>query len=210
MLQAALIEFGEKGLDGARVDMIAQQSSANKQLVYHYFGSKEGLYTAVLEYAYLQYRGDHAAIQSAVQGLDAEKALRRFVDLMFRQSTAATYFARLIHDENMRGGVHLPPLAAVRPAYDHIIEIVSQILDRGVAEDKFRPGIDPREFYVSILGIFTIRITNATTLSFAIGLPLSDPKGAAESREQAFDLILRGIRTPAATSPTTRRGRKRP
>jgi AcrR family transcriptional regulator len=48
ILQVATREFAEKGLAGARVAEIAEQAGVNKQLLYYYFGSKEGLYSAVL------------------------------------------------------------------------------------------------------------------------------------------------------------------
>ncbi len=47
-LDAALAEFVEHGLAGGRVDRIAQRAGANKQAIYAYFGSKEGLFDAVL------------------------------------------------------------------------------------------------------------------------------------------------------------------
>ena len=52
ILDAATVEFARKGLGGARVDEIALRSKANKRMIYHYFGSKEHLFTAVLEAAY--------------------------------------------------------------------------------------------------------------------------------------------------------------
>jgi AcrR family transcriptional regulator len=48
LLRVAADEFAEKGLAGARVDEIARKASANKQLVYYYFGGKLGLYNEVL------------------------------------------------------------------------------------------------------------------------------------------------------------------
>jgi TetR/AcrR family transcriptional regulator len=48
ILEVATREFAEKGLAGARVAEIAEQAGVNKQLLYYYFGSKEGLYSAVL------------------------------------------------------------------------------------------------------------------------------------------------------------------
>jgi AcrR family transcriptional regulator len=49
ILQAATAEFAERGLAGARVDRLAASAGANKQLIYAYFGSKEGLFDATLE-----------------------------------------------------------------------------------------------------------------------------------------------------------------
>ena len=48
-LDAAFEEFVEHGLAGGRVDRIAKRAEANKQAIYAYFGSKEGLFDAVLD-----------------------------------------------------------------------------------------------------------------------------------------------------------------
>src|SRR3546814_4792067 len=56
ILHAATEEFADKGYDGARVDEIAKQSDVNKNSLYHYFGSKEQLFVAVLERAYTTLR----------------------------------------------------------------------------------------------------------------------------------------------------------
>jgi TetR/AcrR family transcriptional regulator len=48
ILAAALAEFASKGISGARVDRIAVRAKTNKRMLYHYFGSKDGLYRAVL------------------------------------------------------------------------------------------------------------------------------------------------------------------
>ena len=48
ILRAARREFVAKGFAGARVDAIARAASVNKRMLYHYFGSKEGLYRATL------------------------------------------------------------------------------------------------------------------------------------------------------------------
>lgn len=47
LLEAALVEFAEKGLAGARVDEIAARAGVNKQLISYYFGGKEGLHQAL-------------------------------------------------------------------------------------------------------------------------------------------------------------------
>jgi AcrR family transcriptional regulator len=52
ILGSALDEFAAHGYAGARVSRIAAVSRTNKQLIYYYFGSKEGLYQRVLEGVY--------------------------------------------------------------------------------------------------------------------------------------------------------------
>ena len=48
LLAAAVDEFAAHGIAGARVDRIAHAAGANKQLIYAYFGNKEGLFDATL------------------------------------------------------------------------------------------------------------------------------------------------------------------
>lgn len=48
LLEAGAAEFSAYGLAGARVDRIADAAGVNKERIYSYFGSKQGLFGAVL------------------------------------------------------------------------------------------------------------------------------------------------------------------
>lgn len=48
ILEAGAAEFAEYGVAGARIDRIAAAAASNKQLIYQHFGSKDGLFRAVL------------------------------------------------------------------------------------------------------------------------------------------------------------------
>src|SRR3954470_19776337 len=81
ILEVAEAEFGEKGLAGARIDEIAELTRTSKRMIYYYFGSKEGLYLAVLEEAYRRTREVEAQLH--LQDLEPEEALRRLVAFTF-------------------------------------------------------------------------------------------------------------------------------
>lgn len=191
LLMAALREFGEKGFAGARVDTITREANANKQLVYHYFGNKEALFERVLELAYTQYTGD--ALRLSLERADAKTALRLFVDTTFRPSSATVFFNQILQDENRFGARHVRRLRSVKRTYVEVIRLVQSILDKGVAEGVFRRGVDPKELYISLVGLFNLRTVNAKTLAAAIGVPLHSKDGMARSRADAFELVLRGI-----------------
>ena len=191
LLTAALREFGDKGFAGARVDKITREANANKQLVYHYFGNKEALFKIVLELSYREYSAN--ALRLSIENLDAKTALRRFIDQMFRPSSATIYFNQILQDENRFGARHVKLLPSVKQTYVEVINLVRAILSKGVKEGVFRTGIDPREFYISLVGMFNLRTVNARTLGAAIGVPLETDAGMARSRAAAFDLILHGI-----------------
>jgi AcrR family transcriptional regulator len=50
ILEAATAEFSAAGLAGGRVGRIAERARANQRMIYAYFGSKDGLFDAVLEH----------------------------------------------------------------------------------------------------------------------------------------------------------------
>ena len=60
ILDAATEEFAATGFAGARVDRIAEQAQANKQLIYRYFGSKQKLYEAVFSDLVTRIRGERS------------------------------------------------------------------------------------------------------------------------------------------------------
>jgi TetR/AcrR family transcriptional regulator len=60
ILEHSTAEFAMKGYEGARVDSIARRCRLSKYTLYHYFGSKEGLFIAVLERAYERLHSRHA------------------------------------------------------------------------------------------------------------------------------------------------------
>ena len=70
ILAAATAEFGRKGLGGARVDEIARRSKSNQRMIYHYFGSKELLFTAVLEAAYSDIRAAEQKLNLDLEGIE--------------------------------------------------------------------------------------------------------------------------------------------
>ena len=77
ILQEAIVEFVQQGLSGARVDAIAERIHTSKRMIYYYFGSKEGLYVAVLEDAYRRIRRIESELH--LEDLAPEQALELFM-----------------------------------------------------------------------------------------------------------------------------------
>ena len=65
ILEVAAREFADKGLDGARIDEIAEKTASSKRMIYYYFGGKDELYRAVLERAYEHIRNQEQAANFA-------------------------------------------------------------------------------------------------------------------------------------------------
>src|SRR5580692_7393530 len=98
ILKAALGEFANKGIDGARVDEISRISGVNKNMIYHYFKSKENLFTAVLENVYENVRTRQE--DSSLRSLDPTSAMRRLIERTADIWIAVPEFNRLLASEN--------------------------------------------------------------------------------------------------------------
>ncbi|KAK0339743.1 hypothetical protein LTR94_033333, partial [Friedmanniomyces endolithicus] len=78
--EAARREFAGKGLADARVDDIAQAAGVTKQLVYHYFRSKEELFACVLDESSAQAMSELVSLELAQ--LPPREALRALLRQM--------------------------------------------------------------------------------------------------------------------------------
>ena len=99
------IEFADKGLAGARVDTIAEQAGANKRMLYYYFGSKEGLYIAVLERAYGAMRKSERELN--LVDLEPLDAIRKLAEFKFDYYLAHPAIIQLLAGENMQNAKFL-------------------------------------------------------------------------------------------------------
>ena len=192
ILQAAMVEFSDKGLGGARVDVIARRAAANKRMIYHYFSSKEALFLAVLERTYDDIRRDEATLN--LEELDPVSGMRRLVEFSFGYFTDHPHFIRLLNSENLHGARHLKKLPRIREMNSPLIEMIRRILLRGQKERAFRRRIDPVHLYISIAALGYFYFANIHTLSTVFGRDLSSPRLVQARRRHAVDMVLGYLR----------------
>src|SRR3546814_16661232 len=77
ILAAANHEFGQHGLEGASMENIARRCGKTKQLIYHYYGSKELLFADVVSKNHKNAVAE--LIAHDYEGLDPKAALRKFL-----------------------------------------------------------------------------------------------------------------------------------
>ncbi len=138
ILAAAQDEFAAKGLFGGRVNTIARRAGANKRMIYHYFGNKDGLYLAALERVYEDLRGTERRLD--LDHLEPELAIQRLVEFNFDYSRQHPELISLINSENLHRARHLSRSRKVRELHSPFVKLIGDILRRGVAKGVFRRG----------------------------------------------------------------------
>jgi len=193
ILDAALAEFAEKGLAGARVDEIAARAGANKRMLYAHFGSKEELWLTVLERAYAAKRAEERAVE--VQGLAPEDAMARLVAFNLRYTARHPEFVALLNQENIHRAAYLRRSEDVPALYSPILEALRGVLARGAEAGVFRAGVDALQLYISILALGHFYVANRHTLSTVFGAPL-DTEAALAAREAHITEVVLGYLRP--------------
>ncbi|MEV7885031.1 TetR family transcriptional regulator [Streptomyces sp. NPDC002817] len=127
IFDAAVAEFARHGIAGARIDRIAREAKANKQLIYAYFGNKAELFSRVLEKAMLD-----LAVAVPVDADDIEG----WVDGVMDYHVAHPEVLRLLFWEGLEYGLtELPDEAERQEHYREKVAAVQDGQDRGVVSD---------------------------------------------------------------------------
>jgi len=192
LLTAARREFADSGLAGARVDEIAARAGVNKQLVYHYFGDKDALYLAVLEWVYEEIRAQERKLN--LEGLPPQLAIKRLIEASFDHLAAHPDFIVLLNDENRGGARHVRGSRKLEAMHSPLVSMVSAILGEGVRAGVFRRGVNPVHLYISIAGLSYFYFSNTPTLSAIFGKDLSSPTARKARRKHVVDLVMQSLR----------------
>lgn len=171
LLDAALHEFAEHGLGGARTQRVANRARVNKQLIHYYFRTKDGLYRAALSHA-----AEAVASQLArlpLVGLTAVERLRRLVlgqfDFLLQHPR---HTAMLLGAQDGGDWADI----AIRP--------ITDLLREGQATGFFRDDVEPETH---------ARLALVLTLGYFAARPITNRWGApALWRDRAAELIVRG------------------
>lgn len=163
ILAAAVTEFTEKGYAGARIDSIAEKSGANKRMIYHYFGDKDGLYLAVLESAYIGIRSSETELQLA--NLEPVEAIEKLVAFTWNYFIEHPEFLSILATENLHRAKFLKKSKKVLQLHSPQVSMISDVLKRGAESGVFRRGVDPIYVYISIASLGIFYLSNRWTLS---------------------------------------------
>ncbi|HYP83096.1 TetR/AcrR family transcriptional regulator [Variovorax sp.] len=192
ILAVAAVEFGEKGLAGARIDDIAEATHTSKRMIYYYFGGKEGLYLAVLEESYRRVRDVESELN--LQNLSPEDALRRLVEFTFDHHLHHENYIRLVMSENINRGQYMARSQRIQDLNVPAIAAIRDLYLRGVEAGVFRPGLDPVDIHASISALSFFNVANRHTFGTIFKLDMQSPAYIAQRRANVSEMVVRFVR----------------
>src|ERR1700716_3679625 len=171
ILETALKHFAAKGYDGARIDDIVAETKLSKNLLYHYFGSKEELFVAVLETIYERFRGRHSVTAIAL--------------------LATPEIISILNTENLYRGAHIKKSKKIRSIYDPLFVDLNNVLEKGKKTGEFRGNIDAVQLYISLSSLIYHYLSNGHTLSVVLKQDLMTKANLAARLKHVTDMVLR-------------------
>lgn len=192
ILEAAAEEFADRGFEGGRVARIAATARVNKQLLFHYFGSKAGLYRAVLIRAVEELEaawklgsgpvGAESGRQSASNSV--LERLRQQVEGIFAVPRQQRRYVRLVLLDLLRAG---GPQEETQDLLAKLLGVFKQTLSEGQGLGFFRDDANPdvvaSHFLVAPLGYLALEPAG----------PLREAVGTEDWARETADLWWRAL-----------------
>jgi AcrR family transcriptional regulator len=188
ILAVAREEFALHGLSGARVDAIAARTKTAKRMIYYYFGSKDGLYLAVLEEAYGRIRAIERELD--LHALPPREAMRRMVDFTLDYHDEHPDFVRLVSIENIHHGRYVAQSEVIQNLNVTVIEMLADIIRRGQDAGLFRMDADPVDVHMLISSFSFYRVSNRHTFSRLFGRDLQSADTKLHHKRMLSDAVL--------------------
>lgn len=186
VLEGAAEEFAGHGFAGARIERIARRTRLNVRMLYYHFGSKKGLYAAVLEAIY-----EEAAriLDLTARAEDpTQAALALYVDFLVENPR----FARVLARELLDGASHLRALFAARPElFIRVHANTHQLLDGAMRAGLLRHE-DPALTVFSLTS--SLCFLTAIRASYPAFSPTKPPSAGAW-KAHLVRLLFDGMRT---------------
>ena len=188
ILTTAENEFSEKGLFGARIDVICEKAGVNKRMIYHYFHSKEELYKTVLYGVYeklAEYEKEYY-----IDVVSPDLAIKNIVYGSFRFLKANPTFVRILMWENLNNGKYLQD-KDVKSVKNPTIEYIKSQIVKGQTEGIFREDVDKEQIVISLLNFEFSYFSSIYTLSNVLEMELFSESEIAKRADFISGLLLK-------------------
>jgi AcrR family transcriptional regulator len=199
ILRAATKVFAKHGFAGGRIEQISKAAKSYDRMIYYYFGSKEGLFIAVLEEMYRRFNDAESRLVLDVrQPLVALRAVTRFMWTYYLKNPE---FITLLNTENLHRGKHIAKSLRAREYSSPAVSVLGEVLASGVQQGVFRDDVTARDVYLMIAALGYFYLSNRFTLSAFLGEELETASALAHWEGFLIDTVLRTVVLDAPPNP---------
>lgn len=190
ILSAAEEIFSEKGLYGARIDEIAEAAECNKRMLYAHFGSKEGLYTAVLDSVYSRLSVVEEELLNKT--LSPVETVRFYIKVLFNFLKDNPTFIKMVMWENLNEAKYMR-MSKASSLKNASVKFLEKVLKKGIDEGLFKEEINIKEVIISINMFCFSCFSNVYTMTDIMNIDFFNPEELELRLKSVTDMILNYI-----------------
>jgi len=152
IFRAAAKLFAEKGYNGVSMRQISEQSKVTKPTIYYYFGSKEGIYKALIKEGLTYHTEDLkniVALDMPIKQKLVEIMKRRFRISVRHPELSKFFISLFIYSENKSF------LKSFEKEANEHIQIFVNLIQEGIDSGEFGASANPQLAVQVIAGVLT-------------------------------------------------------
>ena len=201
LLESALVEFGEKGFEGASTRSIAERADAHQPQINYHFDSKEALWTAAVDHLFGLLGTAMAGVDLAADDeADLADAFAEMIRRLVRFAAAHPELNRIMVHEGTADGERLRWITEthVAPLYELVRAVWRHLRDAGLTAP-----IDESMVHYVLVGAASLPYVNAPEARILTGTEPTAPAWVEAHADGLVSTLLPGHR--AGSPPRTDR-----
>ncbi len=190
ILEAAETLFAQKGYEETSLQEIGQAAGVSRGTPGYFFGSKEQLYTAVLDRLMQAEQRIISDLRPQLADVKASPemviagAVSNFIDLLASRPT----FIRLIERESLNQGRFLKERSSFLAVLKEGLDMINSDLKNEAVRQ-----LDPDQLLLSIVALCWFPLAHNQIFVQPMGLDATDPGFLEKRKQHVIDLVLHGI-----------------
>ena len=197
LLYAAADTFSEHGFEGTSLRTIAEAAKASFQLITYYFGSKEALWTATVDYLFERYLETGKGLRFTVSG-NLHEQFRNHLRLLLTDRIQRPQLHKICVQEQLANGPRYRNSIAPKLAHVHLnlaLPYFRETVRLGIVK-KFTA----EEACLIWSAVARINIVSTDLTENMLSLPANSPKTVERQVDLMFGIITE-VRSNTTSSP---------
>jgi TetR/AcrR family transcriptional regulator len=195
LLQAATDAFAEQGFEGTSLRTIADNAGVSFQLIAYYFGSKEELWVATVDYLFERYLETGKGLGFTPSG-NLHEQFHNHLRLLLTDALQRPQLHKMCIQEHLANSPRFHNVIA--PKLEHLFTSLAIPYFREVARLGIVEKFTPEEMCLLWSSINKASLTSSEIVQHTLGLPPASPKAIEQQVDLIFAILTEKLAPPGA------------
>jgi TetR/AcrR family transcriptional regulator len=185
LLEVGTRLFAERGLHGVSIRELAQEAATSISMISYHYGSKEGLYSAVLQQQFASFQEIHE-IRGRIS--DPIAMIEEYLRWTFQRHRNNPHLLRFYTSELTNPTPFFETI--VMPVIDQVIATMAEVIQEGIEQKQFREDVHATNAAVALAGMVNYFFLSSLATAKLIN---HSPKDDEKLIKQYLDIFIRGV-----------------